>query len=760
MLGEINLVQWRCLAELIDNAVDNFLASQRAGLPIETPGVWITIPTADDHAARVSVRDNGSGMSPDQLEEAVRAGWSGNDPIGSLGLFGMGFNIATARLGTRTKVWTTRAADAEWCGLEIDFETLIRQRHFRTPKLSRPKQDSSDHGTEVTVENLKVEQRQWFAKAANRTKTARDLGRSYSAMLRPVGVPTHFALNLNGVAVPRRDLCTWSIDRFTERPGLGPVHAVQAIDFRLAPRKYCKRCWQWLAASETICPGCGRDDEVVERERRVHGWIGLQRYLSVTDYGLDFLRHGRKIEMDNRDLFSWASGPGEVEPEYPIDDPRNRGRIVGEIHIDHCRVTYMKDRFDRNDPAWAEMLVVVRGDGPLQPDKARELGSPENTSPLYRLFQAYRRSTPKPKVAGSYAKLLVIPDNDRAQEMARKFYDGEAAYQDDGKWWELVEAADRALLTPPSALPSSAGGSLVLTPTQLTSGEPQPAAAPSTIAAPVSRKPLPTLTREYREEITNMRFDVHAFDCELSDPGLRNAPWAMRSTPSGVREFLVNTTDDVFKSATMTPLDALLGEIAWQVMDFQRGLGTTASFASVVAGLREHYAGALKLDPIELNAAARQTMSSIAKSIAGRLSEEDAWALFREMPVSEQDGIHARMATRSVKDPDRAVAEGHFLEFASSSALRRFFEAHPEFFFDGHYWDEPFRDTYYQTPAAVEEARGRLVAYFSGLISDAIWLADQDPDDLAPVSRDRLLRAALALDLLEPTGGSAPEVSG
>ena len=79
------------------------------------------------------------------------------------------------------------------------------------------------------------------------------------------------------------------------------------------------------------------------------------------------------------------------------------------------------------------------------------------------------------------------------------------------------------------------------------------------------RKPLPALSREYREEITNMRFEIQAFDCEASDPGLANAPWAIKSTPSGIREFLVNSGSDVFKSATMTPLDALLGEIAWQV---------------------------------------------------------------------------------------------------------------------------------------------------------------------------------------------------
>jgi len=59
-------------------------------------------------------------------------------------MFGMGFNIATARLGTITRVWTTRPGDTEWVGLEINFDLLIQQRHFRTPMLTRPKIDPQD----------------------------------------------------------------------------------------------------------------------------------------------------------------------------------------------------------------------------------------------------------------------------------------------------------------------------------------------------------------------------------------------------------------------------------------------------------------------------------------------------------------------------------------------------------------------------------------------------------------------------------------
>ena len=39
MLGEINLHQWRCLAELIDNSIDGFLHAARAGSPVDAPEI-------------------------------------------------------------------------------------------------------------------------------------------------------------------------------------------------------------------------------------------------------------------------------------------------------------------------------------------------------------------------------------------------------------------------------------------------------------------------------------------------------------------------------------------------------------------------------------------------------------------------------------------------------------------------------------------------------------------------------------------------
>ena len=69
--------------------------------------------SADTEMARVVVKDNGPGMSIETLEHALKAGWTGNNPLSALGLFGMGFNIATARVRVAEAVERMQAAFAD-----------------------------------------------------------------------------------------------------------------------------------------------------------------------------------------------------------------------------------------------------------------------------------------------------------------------------------------------------------------------------------------------------------------------------------------------------------------------------------------------------------------------------------------------------------------------------------------------------------------------------------------------------------------------
>lgn len=756
MLGEITLEEWRCLAELVDNPVDAFVDARRSGSPITDPQVSIYVPTADSEHAQLTVRDNGPGMDHGKLELAVRAGWTSHDPISHLGLFGMGFNIATARLGTVTTVWTTRANDPEWSGVSIDFEQLQQRGSFRAPELRRPKEDARIHGTEVVIERLKPQYREWFSKTANVNGLRRMLGKTYGAMLRDPGAPLRFRLLINGMEVTGWEHCVWgdpanSEPRTVTLPSYGNISAYQIVRHDLPPRPYCVRCWTWLPAAAMACPQCTFEDAIVERPRTVHGWLGVQRYLSADEFGIDFLRNGRKIELANQDLFYWQSGASR-EREYPIDDPRNRGRIVGEIHIDHCRVTYTKDQFDRHDPAWEEMVAAVRGLGPLRPDKARNLGFAPNRSPLSLLYQAFRRSSPKPKVAGSWGRLLVVPDNERAQEMGAKFHRGDATYRSDEKWWELVAAEDASLLRPeptptspttsdPFAGVAGGGGNA---PASGAGGASRAAAAPE-----LEREPLPMLSGIFEFPPTHASWNVQAFRAAPNDPLLADdRAWVLRLRPGGESQFVVRTDDSVFRSRTFTPLDALLAELASRVVDLSRGSTTPVAFDQAICGLRSRYAASMELDAVALTHDGRSALANILRAIGRGLDEADSATLFSELTTREQEYVYERLASLSVSDPRSVIARGRFFEYIPRKSAIGVFERHPELFLDGRCWPARYATLDYGTPAATEEARKQTRLYYGSLLSDVVWLSEQEPESFDDATRERILRAAYAVDIV------------
>src|SRR5439155_13596780 len=138
-----------------------------------------------------------------------------------------------------------------------------------------------------------------------------------------------------------------------------------------------------------------------------------------------------------------------------------------------------------------------------------------------------------------------------------------------------------------------------------------------------------SLTREYRDDTTDQRWNVTAYSVQPDDAALASGanPWRLVRTTAGTYEFLINSDHPVFGSATMTPLDALLAELAWSAMDFLRGQRANVSFASVLAALRERYATRTKLDPVALSADAAATLRSIARGVSANIDQGDAEAL-------------------------------------------------------------------------------------------------------------------------------------
>lgn len=761
MLGEINLEQWRCLGELIDNSIDGFLHAERRSETINEPSVHVNLPEADRDDAVVQVVDNGPGMTTENLAKAVKAGWSGNNPTDNLGLFGMGFNIATARLGLTTEVWTTRSGDTEWHGLEIDFERLQRQGNFRTSHLRSPKSDSMVHGTKIVIKRLKPAQRQWLARSANQAMLRKRLAQAYSAMLRPSGHPIEFKLYLNNKIVKPRPFCLWDESRSTELPDLGEVQAVQSFNYPLGDRYHCIACMNWVPLASTPpseCPVCGAEGALQRRGRRVHGWIGLQRYADTVEFGLDFIRNGRKIEMSSKDLFVWRGESGD-EPEYPIDDPSRRGRFVGEIHIDHCRVNFAKERFDRSDPAWEEMVTLIRGEGPLRPEKARELGYGENRSPLFRLYKAFRRMRPHSSVAGGWRRLLAVPDNNIARELAQKFFEGHPDYQDDTHWWRLIEEAERRSLLKDDG-EGGEGADIVLPPGLLDEPPAEAGGAtqtPAPVVDPVpdlraQRREAPSLSRTYGYAPAGQHFAVKAFECVTHDPDLpTDSAWCLMLGDVATRtyHFLFKPRDEVFQSITLEPQDALLIELAYLTNEYTRAGREPPSYAALLSYYREQYARTSSLDAREIAAEARDALDVLARTVLANMPEGEGSRIFDALTVEQRAEVMRALANKGIA-PAGPVADGSFLLSAPRAILGHLIGEFPELVFDGRYWDAPYSTLDYGDTQLTDRARQQIIDRAKSLIADAAWLAEADMTSLEGIRKEELIRGLMSANLVRP----------
>jgi hypothetical protein len=438
VLGDIPLQPWQCLAELVDNSLDELLRGEKR--TSDSP-LTVDIDVVEENGETyLVVADNGLGMSVDELERSLRAGHSAKNRYGSLGLFGMGFNIATARLGNVTTVSTTQPGLPERIEATIDFAEIQRHESFTVP-VRATACEAHEAGTTVKV-RLKADMAGTFKRRSTQQTLMQQLGDVYSYLLREevpgltdsatsARIPA--LLRFNGEQIQPRLPCVWGDQRSVTSYGQ-PVHAIQYIDRKLSAATACLDCGYWDRKNgPEACEECGSPNLQL-RERRVWGWVGIQRYIDSQDFGLDFIRYGRKILKQDKSIFVYENPDTlRLEAEYPIEMPANQGRIVGEIHLDHVPVTYQKNDFDRQSRDWQTAVEIIRGGGPLKPRSSTEV----NDSPLAKLFSAYRRND-----AG--LRYLIPGDGKgalhaKAREWAMQFHKGIPRLREDTEWYEAAQ---------------------------------------------------------------------------------------------------------------------------------------------------------------------------------------------------------------------------------------------------------------------------------------------------------------------------------
>lgn len=759
VLGDIELAPWQCIAELVDNAFDEFL--RQSGRPGDVddgsglPTVTVSLPSrsSSPRDGEVWVSDNGPGMSVEQLRSALRAGWSSNDRVGRLGLYGVGFNIATARLGHVAVVKTARAEDSAWTVVTLDLRALAKGDHYDLPLTTEAKTTPGDHGTVVVIRDLKPEHHDTLSR--RQTKIRDNLGDIYSHLLAERG----FALKVDRYPVKPRLPCLWDESRFVVRSGQR-IPAVIRIDEHMTDRYVCLDCGTWQDDLDGRCESC-QSDRLKAQPRRIWGWVGIQRYLHATDYGIDFIRNGRKILVRGTSMFQWQDPDdpgGRGAQEYPLEVPR-AGRIVGEIHVDHVRVNYQKSAFDYDTPEWKKVVQVVRGRGPLQPKLAAAAGYPPNSSPLARLLSGYRRND-----AG--LNYLIPGDgknalHDRAREWAQLFRNGDAKYQTDEEWYRAAQRHDEPQPAPEDPTVGQEGGGDdagdddILRRKGLLDEEPgdeagDPTPPPPTQETEEQRRArwrchgdrLPDLETKFGLPGHGAPLEVTAY--LVRKQTLRRAgdgegvPVYVAADRGSRVEVFIDADHKVFTDFAVDTRDLVVMELAEyiRVRSGQPGRSLSALFYDLKEKcLPDHKVSGMALSDVAVRLLER-VREGMQPVIAGNSS--GYWSL---LGPAEQSSAEQKYALEggAAGWEDEVLASGEWISYVPGMALVRLLDARPDAFLDGRV----FRSAH--DGLSSPEAKGMSAERVADLLGDVAVLADR------PIKRgaEELQRGRLSCVLLE-----------
>lgn len=757
ILGDIPFATWQCLAELMDNSLDAFASAQRKGIVLKDPQVTVswskeTVALAD---RELVFQDNGTGMSLDTLQNAARAGFSSNDPIHNLGLFGMGFNIATAKLGDETLFLSATKDAPEWVGIKINFEELQKSGTFQAPVITQPKKSPDESGTMIIVRKLKDGIISELSKRS--TMIRRRLEKVYTPILSKKNV----SVVVQGKELNPQPLCVWSESRFVVRKNK-QISAVQKIDIDLKEMYFDESRNRYLTEEEYDELDDAKKQTIAKRPRRLTGWIGIQRFCDPSDFGIDFIRNGRKILVGDKSLFQFEN-PETGTPiiEYPIElGTTMGGRIVGELNVDYLIPTYQKNGFNTTDSSWALTRDAIRGAGPFLPKNRELLSYPgSNDSPLGLLVNGYRR-------LDKGTKNLSI-DNSLAREFYKEFQKGTAEYLSDEKWYKTAQEHDSqgGISTPVNNGEQASDNPDDYAPTNTSAdGEQQGTPVPSEKAqAPAEPKPVNAtstrndliahstkcegLSKKYVYDAKQGGFNVTAYrlgNAQIKEDGVRRPCVVFQD---GVElDFFFDPSHSLLAEYPITTKQILLMELAERFAARDGGV----SPLNVYFGLISSYMEDERINADVLRNRATAILQSIRDAMPQLLKgrEADAKKILQDEPSEEEECLKTLLTSatdlvESYKNLDDQASRA--FAFIPDATIARFVMGMPDVFLDGHVFAQPYANIDFKNEQMTVRLRRSSVNIVTAYLSDAVALLSCG----SQLNKQELIRYSKSLDLLE-----------
>jgi len=742
VLGDIDFKVWQCLCEIIDNSIDSFNSETFNNSVLSPhglsfgykPEIQIKLPSTSWSRLNVNnslvIKDNAEGMTLESLEKSLKAGWSGNDPITKLGLFGMGFNIATARLGKKTEVITSTKGSKEFIKVTIDFNELESSGHFDAPIEFIPKKadEMQKHGTEVRITKLKTEH---LKPLFQRKKQREILGKIYGRIL----LQKEIRLEYDSQKCKPFEHCIWNENR-TGKSSSGPVPAVIPINILLDKKKFCTTCWNWLENSESNCSVCGEDSNIQKRERRIKGWVGIQRYFHADHYGIDLIRNGRVIKELDKSFFYWQDPEtDEMELEYPRDGFQSLGRIVGQLEIDFVRVTHQKDTFVTTSKDWRDVRRAIRGDGPMQPQIAKSRGFAQNDKPIAKLFSAFRSAK------AGVANLIPARSNGQAMltdpyidELIENFKEGLTDYQSDERWWKLVNQAHIEPIMPIDPEDPFEPPVEPVVPDE--PDEPDVPDEPDN-----ETKPDHNLSQRYSLDLFGgINITVIAEKCFSGDH--KNGFTVKLGGP--ILTFTYWPLSSVFKEKLLQPADFLINELAYHFHTIAQNEVSEIPITAVELKLREKYFPDLHPTLSELQRKVAVFQDDLIHHFKSKISSfKINISIINNIELAEIRKKLSQNENFDAQQIEQALEKGEFMSYASFNVLKALTIEHPQLVFDGDFFSKKW------TSKEMDTEMKNDLDELQSFLNDIVWFNENSSAPTGRLWTARTIRLSGSIQILE-----------
>ena len=306
---------WYALGELVDNAIQSYVANRDALRDIDGGEYQLRIEIEIDKTdtGTIVVRDNAAGISGADWPRAFRVADPPADQSG-LSQFGVGMKAACCWFAKRWSVRSTNLGERTTRFVEFDVPAIVESRD-ETLVVQETKEEARVHFTEVRMEGLyRVPQTKTLGKIKEY------LGGIYRQFIRNGDVLISF--NGEPLSFDEPQVLEAPIWRDAESES---VSWRKEIDLRLSSG------------------------------RRVRGFVGVREKGSTAHAGLALFYRNKVVTGAGEEVY-------RPEVIFGRSNSFRSQRVFGEMHMDDFNVTYTKDAlvwYDEEDEFIAELKQVL-----------------------------------------------------------------------------------------------------------------------------------------------------------------------------------------------------------------------------------------------------------------------------------------------------------------------------------------------------------------------------------------------------------------